>query len=235
VILDVSQVQERKPSPKVREISRLTWNPVSVPQNALPTRIDGKPYLLEFDEFGFRFNTVSPADTVGAARIISISNPKHPRVVSNLRLKVNQPHAHKAADSDPSALPAPYFNYAAHYCAIPREVNPQIVACSFINSGLRVFNISDPRHPREVAYFVSPPQPPRSSGAAARHAIWGCTVGSRHFGAAQPPGVEPASDLAMSQPAFDPAKREVWYSDATTGFYSLRLSKSAWPHPGGSR
>ncbi len=78
VILDVSQVQQRKPDPVVREISRLTWNPVSVPQNALPMRIHGKRYLLEFDEFGFRFNTVSPPDTVGAARIISITDPKHP-------------------------------------------------------------------------------------------------------------------------------------------------------------
>lgn len=235
VILDVSQVQQRRPSPVVREISRLTWNPVSVPQNALPMRIDGKRYLLEFDEFGFRFNTLSPPDTVGAARIISIDDPKRPRVVSNVRLKVNQPAAHKAADRDPTALPAPFFNYAAHYCAIPREVNPEIVACSFINSGLRVFNISDPRHPREVAYFVSPPKPARSGGAVARHAIWGCTIGSRRFGADQPAGAGSASDFAMSQPAFAPGRREVWYTDATSGFYALHLSKSAWPHPRGGR
>ncbi len=232
VILDVSRVQQRKPDPEVREISRLTWSPVSVPQNALPMQIHGKRYLLEFDEFGFRFNTVSPPDTVGAARIISIADPKHPRVVSNIRLKVNQPDPHKEADGDPSALPAPVFNYSAHYCAIPREVNPGIVACSFINSGLRVFDISDPKHPREVAYYVSPPKAPRSPSAAAQHVAI-CTLGSRHYAAERQllDGGGSASDFAMSQPAFMPGRREVWYTDATSGFYALHLSKRAWPHP----
>jgi hypothetical protein len=197
VILDVSQIQARAPKPVVREISRLIWNTVSVPQNTAPMEINGKRYLLEFDEFGFRFSAVPPPDTVGGARIIDISDEAHPRVVSNIRLEVNQPAAHNAADSDPSSLPTSSFIYSAHYCAIPREVDPVIVACSFINSGLRIFNIQDPLHPREVAYYISP----RGS----------------------------SGDLALSQPAFVPERREVWYTDATTGFYSLRLDGSVWP------
>lgn len=207
VILDVSEVQARKPNPEVREISRLTWNTVSVPQNTARMRIDGKPYLLEFDEFGFRFSTVSPPDTVGAARIIGLSGEKRPRVVSNLRLEVNQVAEHKAANVDPSPLPGASLSYSGHYCAIPREVDPEIVACSFINSGLRIFNIENPRHPREVAYFVAPPTAPSSQGYK-------------------------AANFAMSQPAFDRKRREVWYTDATSGFYSLRLSKRAWPNAG---
>jgi hypothetical protein len=35
----------------------------------------------------------------------------------------------------------------------------------------------------------------------------------------------------MSQPVFDPATRQVWYTDATSGFYSLRLDNGAWPDP----
>ncbi|MDX6667634.1 MAG: hypothetical protein QOK04_1014, partial [Solirubrobacteraceae bacterium] len=206
VILDVSQIQARKPQPVVREVSRLTWDPVSVPQNTAPMEIGGRPYLLEFDEFGFRFSTISPPDTVGAARIIDITHETRPRVVSDLRLAVNMPAAHKEADADPSPLPQSQFTYAGHYCAIPREIDPEIAACSFINSGLRIFNIQDPAHPREVAYYISPPSPANGSG------------GGR-------------GDFAISQPAFDPARREVWYSDATTGFYNLRLDESAWPHP----
>jgi hypothetical protein len=205
-LLDVSQVQARKPHPLVREISRLTWGPVSVPQNSDPMEIDGRRYLLEFDEFAFRFNPPTSDDVPGAARIIDISDPAHPRVVSNLRLAVNMPAAHKAADRDPSPLPSSAFTYSAHYCAIPREVDPEIAACSFINSGLRIFNIQNPLHPREVAYYISPPK------------------------AATGPLAEPA-DFAMSQPAFDPARREVWYTDATSGFYVLRLDRSAWPKP----
>jgi hypothetical protein len=115
------------------------------------------------------------------------------------------PADHKAADGDPSSLPTSSLTYAAHYCAIPREVDPEIAACSFINSGLRIFNIQDPLHPREVAYFVSPPK--SSDGKSA------------------------ASDFAMSMPSFDPATREVWYTDATTGLYALKLDPSVWPDP----
>jgi len=205
-IIDSSQVQQRRPAPMLREVSRLTWDTVAIPQNTAPMTIAGHRYLLEFDEFAFRFSALGPPDTVGGARIIDIGDEAHPHVVSNLRLAVNQPAEHAAADSDPSPLPAPVTNYASHYCAIPREVDPQIVACSFINSGLRVFDIRDPRHPREVAYYVSPPAAASLAGSQ-------------------------KSDFAMSQPAFVPRRREVWYTDATSGFYALRLAERVWPHP----
>jgi hypothetical protein len=203
-LLDVSQIQSRVAHPEVKEISSLTWDTVSVPQNTNPMQINGRPYLLEFDEFAFRFNPVTVGDQVGGARIIDIADPAHPQVISNLRLAVNQLAAHQEADGDPSPLPQPAFDYSAHYCAIPREVNPQIVACSFINSGLRVFNIEDPLHPREVGYFISPPNAGTIGGVA-------------------------AGDFAMSQPAFDPATHDVWYTDASSGFYALHLGNAAWP------
>ena len=205
VILDVSQIQARAPSPSVKEISRLTWKSVSIPQNTDPMTIDGHKYLLEFDEFAFRFSAVPPTGVPGAARIINIDDEAHPKVVSNIRLAVNEPEVRSQALSDPSAFPTQFFAYSAHYCAIPREVDPEIAACSFINSGLRIFNISDPLHPREVAYYVSPPR------TSANYLV--------------------PADVAMSQPAFDPADREVWYTDASTGFYSLRLPASVWPDP----
>ena len=51
VTLDTSEIQARKPNPQAREISRLTWKSASIPQNALPFTKDGKPYILEFDEY----------------------------------------------------------------------------------------------------------------------------------------------------------------------------------------
>ena len=35
----------------------------------------------------------------------------------------------------------------------------------------------------------------------------------------------------MSKPAFAPGRREVWYTDAITGFYAVRLTNGVWPHP----
>src|SRR5204863_157466 len=57
---------------------------------------------------------------------------------------------------------------------------------------------------KEIAYFVAPPQPRSENGYQ-------------------------ASDFAMSKPAFAPARREIWFTDGTTGFYVLRVDKRVWP------
>ncbi len=199
-LIDVSQIQARASNPQVHDISRSTWPTVSIPQNSIPFSNGGHQYLLEFEEFAFRFNPVTVEDQVGAARILNIDDPANPYIVSNLRLAVNMRAEHEAADNDPSALPpTQVFGNAFHYCATPTSVSPQIVACSAINSGLRVFDISDPANPREVAYFIAPPK----AGSLA--------------------GLLPG-DLALSQPAFDQQRRQIWYTDAKSGFYVLQLS-----------
>ena len=33
----------------------------------------------------------------------------------------------------------------------------------------------------------------------------------------------------MSQPAFAPGRREIWYSDGTSGFYAVRIAERVWP------
>lgn len=148
VIFDVSDIQARKPNPQMREVSRLTWATVSTPQINIPVTIGGKPYLIEMDEFG-------GGAKVGAARIIDISDEKAPRVVSNLRLEVNQASAQEEYAEDPGFTDA-FQGYEGHYCSVPQREDPGIVACTFILSGLRVFDIRDPLKPREIAYFNMP-------------------------------------------------------------------------------
>lgn len=204
-ILDVSQIQDRKPDPKVTDISRVTWNTVSIPQNSIPFTRGGHRFLIEFDEFAFRFNPLTVADHVGAARIFDIDDPSRPRIVSDLRLAVNMEANHKKADNDPTPLPpTQILGNAFHYCAVPRMTNPTIVACSTITSGLRIFDIRHPRRPREIGYYVAPPKLGRPLGLL--------------------PG-----NVAMSQPAFDPKRRQVYYTDAGSGFYVLQLNNRSWP------
>jgi hypothetical protein len=204
LILDTSQIQARRPAPQAREVSRLGWGSASIPQNAIPFTEHGHPYVLEFDEYtAGTLNPSASRDAVGAARIIDIADETRPFVVANLRLQVNQPADHQAAGNDPGTFSLAQ-GYAAHYCNIPTRIDPKIVACSFIASGLRVFNISDLAHPREIAYFVSPTTPNTETGYT-------------------------ASDYAMSQPAFDSARHQIWYSDGGTGFYALRVAASVWP------
>lgn len=38
----------------------------------------------------------------------------------------------------------------------PGKARPKIVALSYLNAGLRLFDISEPTEPKEVAYFVPP-------------------------------------------------------------------------------
>ena len=208
IILDTSEIQARKPNPHAREISRMTWDRISIPQNAIPFSADGKPYVLEFDEFNA--STLDPSgdpDMVGAARIIDISDERQPRIVSYLRLQINEPEDQEKYGNDPGAdgpAGGGGQGYAAHYCNIPTRVDPKIVACSFIVSGLRLFDISEITRPKEIGYYVAPPE-------------------------AKPENQGQESNYAMSQPAFVPERREVWFSDSTSGFYALRVAADAWP------
>jgi hypothetical protein len=190
-ILDVSEIQKRVLNPKVPLVSRLTWPNVSTPQNATPFTSHGHKYLLETDEFGSGKN-------IGAARIIDIQNEKKPFVVSNLRLAVNKGGQTRDPGDD-----QPFQGYQAHYCSLPSRVNPHITACSFIMSGLRVFDIRDPEHPREIAYFNKPLMPGTGSYPSK------------------------AGAFAMSAPAYDQATHDIWYADGNSGFYVVRLTKKA--------
>jgi len=196
IILDISDFQSRKPNPQAREISRLTWTPSSIPQNALPFTRNGHAYLLEIDEF-------ARESGVGAARIIDIADETKPKVISDIRLEVHNPENFAAIANDPGAAFIGQ-GYAGHYCNLPSRVNPDVVACSMIVSGLRVFDIRNPAKPREVAYF-NPPLTPRIT-----------------------PVLE-ASGYAMSSPSFVPKRKEIWYSDVYSGFHAVRVTNGAWP------
>ena len=203
LILDVSQVQARRVNPVVKEVSRLTWPEVSIPQIAIPMTIHGHRYLAEVDEFTSA--TVHPTTTVpmvGAARIIDIQDEKKPFVVSNLRLAVNNlAYRGGSIDQDPGQENIGQ-GYTAHYCSIPQEVDPQIMACSYILSGLRVFDIHDPAHPKEIGYFNPPVLPGTKSGTPLTR----------------------EGSYAMSSPGYDLARHEIWYSDSNHGFYVVKLS-----------
>src|SRR3954462_10199153 len=202
-ILDTSEIQARKPNPHTREVSRTTWDRVSIPQNALPFTKDGHPYLLEFDEYNA--STLDPSgdpNMVGAARIMDIADERKPPIVSNIRLQIDNPEAHKQYGDDPGAdgsTNGGAQGYAAHYCNVDSPADPKLVAWSCVASGLRLFAFSDVARPREVGYFVAP------------------TEG------------DDGSNFAMSQPAFVAARREILWTDGNSGFYVLRVNPSAWP------
>jgi hypothetical protein len=197
-ILDTSAVQARTLNPTVTVVSRTTWPNVGTPQYAEPFTQHGHKYLMEIDEYGSGAN-------VGAGRILDMTNEKAPKVISNMRLQVNQ-EANQASDqkNDPGAS-LQFQGYRGHYCSLATRVDPTIVPCAFINSGLRVFDISVPSSPQEIAYYNGP-----------------ITVSSN-------PILQGA--FAMASPVYIPSRREVWYSDGNLGFFSVRLTAAAKRDP----
>jgi len=203
LVLDVSQIQSRAANPQVTELGRVSWPNKTIPQNAIPFTRNGKPYLLEIDEYSSNGDGVAAhGSIVGAGRIIDISDETKPFVLSNLRLEVHEPENRDAIGDDPGAA-LPVQGYAGHYCNIPTRVNPDIAACSMIASGLRIFDIRDPAKPREIAYFIAPIKPRLTP-------------------------VFEASAWAMSSPSFVTERKEIWYSDGFGGFYVVRVTNGVW-------
>lgn len=207
VVYDVSAIQARTVGPLLvpgagfAVLGKVTWPQLSIPQSTIPVTIGGRPYLVESDEF----RSVTGTDAIGASRIIDIADPRAPRVVSELRLEVHEPENQPALADDTNAfIGGPY---SGHFCSVPQLVEPGIVACSMLRSGVRVFDIRDPLQPREIAYF-SPPA--RTDSVVDGKGLCSCL----HTG---------------STVAFVPERGEMWVSGQESGFHVVRFTNGVWP------
>jgi uncharacterized protein (TIGR03382 family) len=172
-ILDVSDFQNRRANPKYRVISQLTWDDGSFgAQNALPITIGGNPYVLVTDEAGAGFIGAAAClqgiSANGFARIIDISDPTNPTVVSKIQLGVADPAncvamstapvvATALADGGVSTGPS-FFGHSCHYCNVDDVDDAKIAACNCFAAGLRFFDIHDVTSPKEMAYYKAPAQ-----------------------------------------------------------------------------
>ncbi|MFC9894965.1 LVIVD repeat-containing protein [Nocardia sp. NPDC127579] len=142
-VLDISAVQRRDPNPQVHHIGRTFWTDGWATQHSVPVTYDGAPYLFTVDEGGS-----------GGVKLIDIGNDTKPRVAAKLKLEINLP---QHIDSNiGSSMGGSIFAYESHYCAADRPANPTALACGWISSGIRVFDVRDPAAIREIAYFNPP-------------------------------------------------------------------------------
>jgi len=85
--------------------------------------------------------------------VIDVKDPRNPKIIGFFPRPVAPPDA-----------PYPDFcmsrgRFGSHntQCWLaPGKSNPAIVVMTFFNAGVRVFDISDPTAPKEIAYFVPP-------------------------------------------------------------------------------
>jgi hypothetical protein len=162
VILDVSDFNQRRPNPQVRVLSTLFWPDGGIAMTSEPIAIQGKPYLLVSDEL--QAGTRAAACTNGTplfgyARLIDISDELHPAQVSLLKLQVDDPANCAQLANDPAFVASEEggsFGYSTHYCTADNRQDTRLVACSRHEAGIRIFDVSTPTAPAEVAYYKPP-------------------------------------------------------------------------------
>ncbi len=204
-IFDVSQIQARRRLPQIRELSHLYWTDGAAGQHNIYVRYGTHPYVVNVAEL---FS--------GAARIIDIADETRPAIVSKLKLEIQLParEALRKADTSTPAL----FGYDAHYCTADREQDPTALACGYFASGIRVFDIRDPRAPKEIAYFNPPARPDDRAKL----------TGSEHAGIPS----DLRTDWCSSPPRFVPGG--LWVTCQDNGFLTLRFTNGAYPLPAGA-
>ena len=143
-------------------------------------------------------------------RILDIADPKNPQIVARLQNEVDDPANCPLVAADNSDEPqelltlAALFTYDAHMCSPDRLHNPTVVACAQIGSGVRVYDVRDPKNPKELAYY--------SLG------VW-----------PQSPQGTPYIDTVGARPVIRTDLHQIWFVATLSGFHVLQFENNAWP------
>ena len=207
VVLDTTDIQQRKANPDPKIVSEVSFP--NFGHSEQRARINGKPYIFSGGETPF----------VGAKNcpwawgsVIDVSDERRPKVVSEIKLAVNEEANCDTVGQDNAV-------YSIHYVGVDDDRNTTKVFYTYYTGGVRVFDVRDPAHPKEIAYYHPPPAAstvhrPSSGGAA----------GDSHT---------PGWDSATSDVRYVPGKRQLWYVSISGGFQVLELTT---PQPrGGAR
>jgi hypothetical protein len=163
VILDVSDYQFRLPSPEVRIVSKLFWEDQGQAEEMYPFRKNGRHYIVSSDESGGQSGVgglpaacARGASPYGYPNIIDITDERNPKIVAKLMLEVNEHHNCELFLNEPPLVGGGLLDYSNERCVADRANDPTMLACTYRNAGLRVFDIRDLFRPKEIAYYKPP-------------------------------------------------------------------------------
>ena len=163
VILDVSDIQARRPKPQIRILGKLFWDDQGQVEQMFPFTRNGRQYVVSTDESGgaggaggLKAACDRGASPYGYPQIIDITDETKPTLISKLRLEVNDPSRCRALLTDPPDTGGGTPVYNAERCNADRASNPTMLVCGFQNAGVRVFDIRDLSRPKEIAYYKPP-------------------------------------------------------------------------------
>jgi hypothetical protein len=222
VILDSSEVQERRPNAEIKLVSKFLYKDGSVAQVTIPVNIRGKPYIIQVDEGGS--GGLSYAAWVGScaagfppfpmARIVDISNEKKPTLASKLVLEINTPE--HCASVLPDLVGLSIFTYGTHYCSVDNRNDATTLACGMFNSGIRVFDIRKPERPKEIAYFY--PAGVTTASGGSNHTL------DNNF-------VPGGPDWCSAEVHLDAERGMLWSTCQDNGLLMLKFERGVWPFP----
>ncbi len=154
LILDTSEIAARKPGAKFKVISEIPLMDNQWCQGAYRVTYKGKPFLFQYGERSSA-NDCSMSDagwaTFAYPRIYDIADEKNPKLISTMMLESALPQHCQTVKGEGSQVSG--FGYSVHHCTPDRLYDPTIMACSWFGSGMRVMDIRDPYHPKELAYY----------------------------------------------------------------------------------
>ncbi len=223
MIYDLSDIQARKPNPQAKLVSKLFWKDGSGAQHTIPVQINGKPYIIHVDEAGSGgFSSAAQIARACAAnmppfpmaRLIDISDEKNPQIVSRVMLETHDPA--NCAKVQPDLVGLSIFTYGSHYCSVDNKQHATTLACGYFNSGIRVFDIRDPKRPKEIAYYNPAGTTTISSGS--NHPL------GNNWRSGGP-------DWCSAQVHLDAKAGTLWTTCQDNGVLVLKFRQGVWPFP----
>ena len=192
-VLDVSALQAHSSEPVIVELSSMTGGRQ---HTETFTEIAGRKYVIAAEEGS------CPG---GNGRIVDVTDERNPVQVAEVPLGVNSLENCAAYRADTGSE---LLLYMSHYVSVDDPRNASLAFFTWYSSGLRVFDIRDPRNPREVAYL----NPAVGEGSSASH------------------------DSSTTYTRYLPRTGQVWFGSSVGGFHVAELAPHLRPRvPGGRR
>jgi hypothetical protein len=223
LVADTSEVQARKPNAQIKVIGELPTPGNTGQQSTIPIFYGDHPYLLdwaEYAELGQPCASRPDRETnFGYPLIADIADERNPKVVAKIFSEVTLPENCAAVSADSATFPSNgltkgdvfglvgsrVFLYDSHYCSTDRTHDPTIAACASFGSGIRVYDIRNPREPKEIAYF-NPGTTDSPAGAVA--------------------------NATVARPVIRSDLGQIWFADIAKGFHVVQFREGVWPFAG---
>jgi hypothetical protein len=222
-IADTSEVQARKNNAQIKVIGELDTSQNAGQQSTIPLFYNGHPYLLDWSEYAALGQPCAARPdretNFGYPMLVDIGDDRHPQVVSKIFNEVTLPQNCAAVSADSASFPtngltkgdvfglvgSRVFLYDSHYCSVDRTHEPTIAACASFGSGIRVYDIRNPRAPKEMAYF--------------------------NPGTTDSP-VGTVANATVARPVIRSDLGQIWFADIAKGFHVVQFRDGLWPFPG---